>query len=501
MLPFGYLIQVCESKSQPMRGEAVNMNTASISRYWTIWCINLANQQVGYKKCDVSSARDFVQQRVQNCSNDELQSTLLENFHADNWTINELINRGLAGLCLRCYVSYGVLKSCQKINSLFSGEKSFNYRDLLRCVLDDDGNKLVVLDSDRQTQFILNEDGVTHPATYKLFTVEVLRKFKHDSQARMSLDNWTYLQTKQNPELRNFLSEFGFQCHSDWSLLNRVRPKQIAILADRSRQLVKVFHAVYRRDRRKQRKITVGKCPDPTNLQLQEMLELLQEYGIIINATEELKSELKQVAMQLRQYDIWSYREPLETPDYETGVYSLRRDLPTVCYDISNLDKQEIVEFVNQKFQEILSEAIAQEVSRTITKLKSSKNYAPLAHKYLPGLKLYYCEFKSLKEIAPVLEMTSWDQTRRILNPGELLCKVRTFTVQKLLECMLKEAGIRGLTTIPPTPEYLQTLAEQIENFADLEVFTEAGEEIRAGKNRSLDSLYAQKLRDYLLTN
>jgi hypothetical protein len=43
-------------------------------------------------------------------------------------------------------------------------------------------------------------------------------------------------------------------------------------------------------------------------------------------------------------------------------------------------------------------------------------------------------------------------------------------------------------------------LAEQIENFVDVEVFIEAGEEIRASKNRSLDSLYAQKLRNYLQT-
>lgn len=476
------------------------MNAASISRYWTIWRINLANQQVGYKQSDLSQARDFFEQQVHDCQNDDIQSTLLGNFYANHLAEKDLLNRGLAGLCLRCYVSYPILKACQKIDSLFSGEKSFSYQDLLSCVLDDDGNKLVILDSDRKTQLVLDEHGVPHTTTYKLFTVEVLRKFKHDSQSSMSLDNWTYLQTKQNPELRKFLAEFGFQHHSDWSLLNRVRSKQLELLVKRSRQLITVFHSVYRRDRRERTQIEMGKCPDPTISQLQEMLTYLQEHDIIIKTTDELKRELKQVASQLRQYDIWSYREPLEVPDHDTGIYKPRKDLPTVSYDESHLEQQEIIEFLHQQLQLILSEAIAQEISQTIAKLQNSKSYAPLAQKYLPGLQLYYCDCKSLKEIQLLLGMTSWDQTRRILNPGELLSKVRILTVQKLLDTMLQKAYTKGLTSIPPEPEYLKTLAEQIENFVDVEVFIEAEEEIRAGRNRSLDSVYAQKLQNYLAT-
>ncbi len=476
------------------------MNAASMSRYWTIWRINLANPQVGYKPFDLYLARDFFQQQVPSRQNDEIQSILLGDFLANHLVGKDLLNRGLAGLCLRCYVSSPIVKACQKIDSLFSGEKSFTYQDLLSCVLDDDGNKLVILDSDRKTQLVLDELGVPQKTTYRLFTVEILRKYRHDWQSSMSLDNWAYLQTKQNPELRKFLSEFGFQSHSDWSLLNRVRSKQLEILNQRSRQLVTVFHAVYRRDRREKKQIEMGRCPDPTSLQLQEMMTYLQQDDIIINNTDELKTELKQVASQLRQYDIWSSREPLEIPDYDTGIYSLRKDLPTVSYDESSLEQEEVLEFLHQQFQVILSEAIAQEITNTIAKLENSKTYAPFVHKYLPGLQLYYHDCKSLKEIAPLLGMTSWDQTRRILNPGELLSKVRILTVQRLLDTILQKAHAKGLTPIPPEPEYLKILAEEIENFLDVEVFIEAGEEIRAGKNRSLDSLYAQKLRGYLKT-
>jgi hypothetical protein len=69
--------------------------------------------------------------------------------------------------------------------------------------------------------------------------------------------------------------------------------------------------------------------------------------------------------------------------------------------------------------------------------------------------------------------------------------------VQQLLDSILKKASEKGLTKIPPEPDYLKTLAEQIEAFADREVFQEAAAEIKTGKNRSLDSLYAQKLRQY----
>jgi hypothetical protein len=69
--------------------------------------------------------------------------------------------------------------------------------------------------------------------------------------------------------------------------------------------------------------------------------------------------------------------------------------------------------------------------------------------------------------------------------------------VQQVLDKTLEKAQDLGLTKIPPEPDYLKTLVEQIEAFVDVEVFKEAAEEIRAGKNRSMNSLYAQQLRLY----
>lgn len=465
------------------------------SRYCTIWLISPSSEGVGYKNCLVSTAQEFIQKNYA-CQTGDIQATLISYFHGKKYNV-DATSRAQAGLCLRCYVSESILKSCKKIAYVFSAQKHFIYQELLPFVLDDDGETLIIVDKDGKTQLILDDNGEARTTAYNFFSVKVLQSFKPNSNSSMSLDNWTYLQTKQNPELKDFLSEFGFQNLSDWALLNRARLKQLQRLSDRDRATVEVFHTVYRRDRLQQRLAGVRKCPDPSTAQLQEMLNGLQERGVIINTTVELIKKLKQVATQLRQYDVWSYRQPLDIYDPDTGNYTLRPDLPYTSLNESNLEQQEIVEFLHQQVRLALVAAIAQEIRDRIATLQKSKNYASFAQKFLTGLQLYYCQGLSLKEIAPKLGMTSWDQARRVLNPGELLGKVRTLTVQQLLDRMLHKARELGLTKIIPEPDYLKSLAEQIEAFVDEEIFQEAAAEIRAGKSRSMDSFYAQQLRFY----
>lgn len=422
---------------------------------------------------------------------------LLSHFRASDSTI-PLTSRAQAGLCLRCYISEPILKACQKITSLFAGNGSFTYQDLLPFVLNDDGKALVVLENDGKTQLILNDKGDQEASQFKLFTVEVLRTYKSNAQASMSLDNWTFLQTKQNSELKNFLSEFGFQHLSDWALLNRVRPKQLKYLSSRDLHLVEVFHAVYRRDRRQQQQ--VRRCSDPTDSQLTEMENLLQQQGISIKVSE-LTKALKQVAKQLRQFDIWQAREPLEIQNLETGDYDLRVDLPSDAGTELDGEEQEFLEFLHQQLGVTLDTAISEGIQTQITHLKNSKRYAPFATCFIPGLRLYYCQGLSLKDIGPQLGMSSWDQTRRILNPGELLSKVRMLTVQQLLETILEKIQTQGFVSMPPEASYLKTLTEQIEAFVDAEIFTEAVSEIKAGKNRLMNSIYAQQLKHYIEQN
>lgn len=293
------------------------------------------------------------------------------------------------------------------------------------------------------------------------------------------------------------MSEFWFKNLSDWTILNRARPKQIESFSERDRQLIQVFHAVYRRDRRERRSLGAKKCPDPSNSQMQEMLTSLQKQKVTINSHAELIAQLKQVAVQLKQYDVWSCREPLEIRDPDTGNEVIRQDLPHDSRDELDVEKQEILEFLDQQLKSALTQAIEQEIRACIAKLEKSKNYASFAQKFIPGLQLYYCQAMSLKEIVPLLGMTSWDQARRILNPGEILNNVRARTMKQILDNTIAKAQEKDLTPIPSDPEYLKTLTEQIEAFADAEIFKEAAEEIRAGTNREMNSLYAEYLRLY----
>lgn len=473
------------------------MSNLVSATYWEMCQINPSQVRGGYRYCEIETAKSLIEQEfcdLSHIQSSEIQYKLLNLFHSQNPNTNMLC-RVDAGFSLRCLVSHPILKACRKIDNLFASNNSFTYKDLLPFVLNDDGKTAIVLDQDSKTQLIVDQKGNTQTSSYNFFSVKILGTYNFESSSRMSLENWTYLQTKQNRELKKFLSEFGFKLLSDWALLNRVRAKQLENLVERDRHLITVFHEVYRRDRRQQIHTKIKRCPDPNETQLREMLTSLSQKGITIKTTNSMLQELKQVATQLRQYDIWNSRVPLEIQQSETEAYTPRSDLPHTFIDEEKVEEQEFLEFLHQQLQKVLVEAIAKEIHLKLMKLKKSKRYAPFVSKFILGLELYYCENKSLKEIAPELGMTSWDQARRILDPGGILSRVREQCVQKLLEIILAQASQKGLTELPPKPDYLKAIIQQIESFVDQKVFNEAAAEIRAGKNRSFDSLYAQELR------
>lgn len=477
----------------------------ALSQYWNIWRISPTNERLRYQCSVLPTAQEFIENQLLTTNPEIGDSTpiapsaqttqLLSLFRPTDAAI-ALSTRAQAGLCLRCYVSAPILKACKKIASLFASSNTFTYQDLLPFVLNDDGKTWVILADDDKTQLILDHQGNSQSTAFKLFAVEVLRTYKAAGSSKLSLDNWVYLQTKQHPELKKFLAEFGFRQLSDWALLNRVRSTQLEQLSDRDRHLVDVFHAVYRRDRLQQPRRS-QKCPTPNPAQLDEMLGQLQSRAIVYPSAAALLSALQRVATQLRQYDLWQSRESLEVQDPDTGDYGPRIDLPTQSLNESDLEQQEWLNFLHLQLKSTLSTAIDEVIQAHLTQLTQSKKYAPYATKFLAGLHQYYSQGLSLKEIAPQLGMTSPDQARRILNPGELLSQVRTRTVQRLLEKLLAKAQSQGLTTMPPEPTYLKTLAKQVEVFVDTEIFQAAVAELKTGRNRSMTSPYAQYLRLY----
>ncbi|WP_424096884.1 hypothetical protein [Moorena producens] len=518
-----------------------------LSRYWEILRLDPASVGCGYKKLLLPLAWEFFQQKCleldapeTRCSvrgsvgqsprgarllgrgtrpsvaplghatgthlsveqHRDIQTSLYAWFHPE--ASGSPISRARAGLCLRCYVSYPILKACKKLASLYSASHHFTYRDLLPFVLDDDGKVLIILDQDGITQLILNGDRETKKTDYQFFTVEVLRKYNLNSSSKSRLDDWVYYQTKQHPKLKEFLSERGLCFLSDWALLNRARPTQLEQLLPRDRKILEAFHAVYRRDRRQQPTKKARRCPDPTQSQLEEMRHLLQEKSVIVNSLAQLRDELKHLARVLRRYDIWIRSgfppsESLEVSDSDTGR---DRELPDQNFTntLDAIARQELQQFCGQQLIACLDLGIEQGLTEHITKLQHSRSYARFASKVISGLELIYCHGKSQAEIASILGMTNQSQVSRVLNPKDLLNRVRFWTIDKLFHIISHAAHQFNLANMSRDPDYFRNLMEHLEAFVDSEVFQEAAAEIMTGKNRSTNSLYTQRLCRYLET-
>ncbi|MEM1393744.1 MAG: hypothetical protein AAGG00_10740 [Cyanobacteria bacterium P01_H01_bin.150] len=471
------------------------MNT--INRYWNIWRIDPAAESVGYKQVPLTIAQEFVNNQLPDIKENALQNTLLSAFNGEMPDL-DIISRASAGLCLRCYISEAILKECKKIDYSYSGQKQFSYRELLPFVLNDDGEKLIILDRDSEMQLMVDDNNQITNSEYNYFSLRVLETYNADLQSRMSLDNWACLQTRQNHELRQYLSEFGLRQLSDWAILNKATAEQLERLSTSQRYIVEAYHAVYRRDRQQTRNIRSRRCPDPNFAQLKEMLVYLLSRQVSVSTTELLVEELRQIALQFRRYDIWGSREYLEIYNAQSDTLIARRDLFTDSFDETDIEQQELIHFLRENLSSTLATAVFQEIQAKIQELQNSPRYEPFAQRYLQGLELYYCQIMSLREIFPILEMSSWNQARRILNPGELLSQVRARTIELMLESILSLAAERGLTTIPPTANYFKNLIQQVESYIDGEIFKEATEELRTGKNRTMDSVYAEAIRCYI---
>jgi hypothetical protein len=329
---------------------------SGLSRFWKMWQIMPAAEGRGYRACDVPIAQAFLQSHAfdQSHSPNALDSEFSTRLFNHFLSAAPLTDRAQAGLCLRCYISAPILHTCKKVAHLFGGSVQFNYRDLLPFVLNDDGQALVVL---QNGQAWAVSDQALQPLNYQPFSIKILQSFEPDEPTRMSLENWAYFKTKQSPEIKAFLSEYGFQHLSDWALLNRIRKNQLERLSPSDRHLIQAFHAVYRRDRRQQERQRT-KCPPPSPTQLAEMAMLIEVSSPDLSA-DRLLSTLQQIATQLRQYDVWSSREPLEVYDTETEAYQPRTDLMSEAADELELEKGELRSFLVEEFRESLHQAIA----------------------------------------------------------------------------------------------------------------------------------------------
>lgn len=447
------------------------------SHYWMLIRLDAASDGEGYKGQPLPTAQTFFLSQVDSFAvprrgnrvdtvDEDVQRQLLSFTGAD---------ASEAELCLRCYVSHSILWSCVKRARLFGAGDRFTYRDLL--------------------PFVLNDDGQLPLRAYIPFSVELVRSFRLDQNC--SLNGWVDLRVKRHPDVNRFLLECGLRLTSDWALLNKANPK---FLESSEQEIVAAFHAVYRHDRLQARR-KQGHCPDPTDNQLALMVQHLNQRQIAFQTTRQLLSRLRQIADRLRQEEIWVRRgtplaEPLEIADPTTGEVAMREfpdDRPRLTPE--ELEHLELQTFCRETLLTGLSDSIRRSIDDRIAALKRSSRRAHLADKFQPALRLLYFEARSQTEIAARLGMTDQYEVSRMLDLKSLLSDVRNRMQEKLLASLLDKAKYLGLVQDPIPPTYLSNLIHQVETTIDEAVFQEAATEIRASKNRAMNSLFAQQLR------
>ena len=507
-----------------------------ISRYWTINIITNpidSNGRLtrGYtdRKNDLAKkffGENFPELFGENFPEQSMRKTLSKQAHKNiQLSLWEMFydntrkdyDRAYAGLCLRCYISHAITKTCILITSSTFGTytpRPFTYHDLLPYVLNDDGKTLIILDSNGSTPFILHENNRTQPVPNKgnYQSVKILRTYNPKFSKRESLDNWTIRCTQQNKELKNFLLEYRVKVPSDWSLLCKDIPHSLkSHLQNGDHEILEVFHQVYRRDRLYLGQ--TGKCTNPTTKQLKEMLCSLQKLNITLNSHQELILRLRDIAYILRQ-DMYSRKlgapqaesiDAISQPDDDN--YSSQFCLPPGDnLDPVSAEWQALLNEVNDLFIKVLCQAIEKIIYEKISGLKKTRKYTDFETQFLKGLKEYYCESNpsSITEIAKSWNMDK-SQAIRIFKLKKFIKDIENLTIQKLIEELIKEKQKIEYSPLNCIYESLEDnkldsipIATELKEYIHQMAFKEAFAEISSGRYPSRNSLFAQKIRHYL---
>jgi hypothetical protein len=431
--------------------------------------------------------------------NKYIYTKLLAIFDSDN----DVYQKAIALLCLRCYISERILIACKMIPQNYNifGENLFSYTDLLPFVLNDDGRTLVILDSDRKTQLILEKDGTTKPlvkegATVgRFFTVEILRKFNRQPGNSESLDNWVTRLTNHNHEVRSFLWSFGLATPTDWALLCKSVPmKMSGLLRQGDREIINAFQAVYQKDRLQSQ--IKGRCTEPTANQISQILRLLQQQNITLDP-KELLSHFHRIAEILRED--WLYRKtgspktvPTELYDNSTQNYQPNPDLP--YYTDRNLEEVELEklgELCKNMFEDVLKEIIPTVIHQRVENLQKSRGYKDFATKFTEGLRLYYQENMSMTDIGQLWGI-NWSKARRIFEMEDFIDIIQAQTESKFSHKLLQLLDKQRFHAISNDPEYLTKISIYIREFACQKTFNLAKSELALGKRQVKNSLLAK---------
>lgn len=472
------------------------VNMASVSEYWQFVQLQ-ATGQVNVQK--IEAAKTFFQQQFPDwAERDRAADASRQRGLFQQMQQADEAEQSLPGICLRCLISNQILRVCRQLEAQFGSSHGFKTADLLPFVLDD-----------RLTA----PRAKSHPSSeFQPFAVRILQSFEPE---RGSLTTWIIRLVRNHRELNRFLLEQGVYMVSDWAILNDTQPRQLPrilgefhaltpIEIEQASQLLRSYHAVYRRDRVEQRQSgSVGRCMPPTVVQLQEIARYCQALSksplaanLGTTTTETTLSALQSLASQLRQYRIAvrggvAQTESLDQPEMAGHARTLQADSPDADHSAEN----QFLDLYRRQFEQCLEQVIADVVRDRVQYLQKRKPQSTQA--FIDALRLFHCQGQSMNQIAQQIGLQQQYQVTRLLKLKQFRADVR----QRLL-LRLRDRVLDYTKTQPSLPQ-MHDLEQQVEAALDHQIsdLMQAAElEASTPQERPFQNLFARKLCHHLDT-
>jgi hypothetical protein len=447
-------------------------------QYWTL----IGLDATGRCKTEViTSARAFFMQVCSaEMSNADIQSQLL---HWLACQTENLDKRQGAELCLRCFISHEIVRTCRLLETQFGISHGFTSQDLLPLVLND-----------------VIEKHPNSSSNYKSFSTVILESF----DARLGgLSNWTNKLIKHHPEVHKFLLEHGVYLASDWAILNDTRVAQMSEIFAQFYYLTSTeiqsyswflssYHAVYRRDRLQQRaQKKLGKCLPPTEEQMQRIARNFHLLSNKMLPNSMVMFRLQKMAELLRQYRIYIRGGYIKLPSVDNPKINLNPCIKQP--DDEEKIQIDFLKYYRLEFLNCLDKAIEDVIQHRITNLR--RQNVEMAQKYLTAIHLFHCHGEAMGNIANQIGLQAQYQVTRLLQLKKLRASVRQVMLNLLLPLILDKVRVLNI------PERIKTVDNEIEaalNEEISEMIQAAKSESIRTRNRPLPSLFARRLCIYI---
>lgn len=381
--------------------------------------------------------------------------------------------RHLAEWCLRCFISHQTDWICRDLTTKFGQVGGFSWSDLYGLVMDD---------------FHPHRPQVK-PSTYQSVATRILQTLDLNQG---QLSTWT--KRLVMAELNPFLLDCGIYIASDWALLNGMPPERLQRLCQQTYklpqdthqmvQLLTVYHAVYRQDRRQQHgPRSRSKCLPPTAEQLNRMVEALAVQSVTYSPAQALK-ELKAIAQFIRQVrcpTTSSIDDPqcLELPDHSVAEENA---------------ETELLHRYRQDLLLCLEDALKTVVQRRyeITQQEQPKKAA----RFLPSLCLFHCDGESMGKIGKTMQLGTQPTVSRFLALDQLRADVRQTLLLKLRD------RVKVLAATYVDQSRLEAIDQQLDLalLAQVDPIITEAEAEASTPNRPRKSLFSRLLCRYLKT-